>query len=243
MKKKFLGFILGLFLIFGLTNSGVAATDNWLDWYIDWDGIAGGETTQTNGHFDVDSPNAVVFNVDDSGVFDNYGLVTIASDIDGNNTLIGTYALSGTQDEYGNLSFDAGGTLTLAIANNVDDTKTGIATLTLAEGVGFYKDEFEYGAVSLKYNLSSITDGYLSWAGNDSPWVADETIAFSNTNMIPNNNTDEIQLLKDTFPEVTDAALFLASGGQVGATVPVPSAIILLGSGIIGLVGFRRKNS
>lgn len=239
MKKKILGFITGLFLIVGLTNSGIAASGNWLDWYVDWDGIAGGATAQTSGHFDVDSPNVVVFESGDSGFFYNYGLVTIFDD--GVNTLTGKYELSGTEDEDGFLSFYPGGTLELFVNDPLyDDAK---ATLSLVEGQGFYNGAIQNGFVSLTYELTSITDGYFFWANSDSPWVVGQTFFTSTTNMIPNNDEVEIAELKVEFDGVEDNDLFLASGGQVGATVPVPSAFLLLGSGIIGLIGFRRKNS
>ncbi|WP_020586577.1 hypothetical protein [Desulfobacter curvatus] len=73
--KKILGFVIGLFLIVGVANSGSAATI----WYLKM----GESTLDVNDALSFsESPNAVIATgiVDAAGIhFENYGVVTLAT--------------------------------------------------------------------------------------------------------------------------------------------------------------------
>ena len=235
MKKKILGLFAGLFLIVGLASSGAAAT-----WYVDLDGTGSESIAATaNDYLTIDSPNAVIFDANGTD-FTNYGLINVM--YTQTYDVTATYKLTGSLNGTNGLTFDTG-----LLELYVGTLK--IAELTLDSGNGFYQrngTDITNGFITLNYTLTDILeDGYLYW-GNGSPMVEGATVVISKTNMQTNTSQEDIALLKSKFDDVANASnvLYLASGGQVEANaVPVPSAFLLLGAGMIGLVGFRRKNS
>nr|WP_320016969.1 hypothetical protein [uncultured Desulfobacter sp.] len=249
--KKILGFVIGLFLIVGLTNSGYAATG----WYIEM----GGSTLGIDSFLSfAESPNAVIAGdtTEESGIettyFDNYGVVTLATI--GDYTLYGEYSLSGTITSESVLSFDtidfeAGGILTLYVDDGIYSTEdTEIAKLVLDDGEALIFPT--NGLITLNYTFDELEEGYFYWADDDSDMANDTNriLCLTTTNAKVTDYMDPTLEAYLTANDVTfdsnNGDVLLASGGQVElSAVPVPSAFLLLGSGIIGLVGFKRKNS
>nr|WP_320016972.1 PEP-CTERM sorting domain-containing protein [uncultured Desulfobacter sp.] len=246
--KKILGFVIGLFLIVGLTNSGYAATS----WYIEM----GGSTLGIDSFLSfAESPNAVIAG-DSSGSttdFDNYGVVTLATI--GDYTLYGEYILSGTVTTsstlpYDTVEFDAGGILTLYVDDGIySSADTMIAELKLVDGEALLLNDNGY--ITLNYILDVLEDGYFYVAEDDTDMatITDPIYFLTTTNAKEVDSEYMDATLSDylannsvTFD--SDADTLLASAGQVELNVvPVPSTLFLLGFGIVGLVGFRRKNS
>lgn len=251
MKKNLLSIVIGLFLIVGLCNSGFAAVAS--DWYIS----LGGSKVVANEYLSFsDSPSIVIGT---PAAFENYGVVSVAAEttttINGGNstttttTLYGEYLLTGSNAAsvipgYSIGTFTAGGDLNLYVdtdGNLTNDTL--IATLTLTSGTAWLGDDNGY--ITLCYKITALyDDNYLFWSDDSS--MEEGTILTITTNALRVYTLDDslaafLQEQGITYNPSED--ILLASGGQIRASaVPVPSALILLGTGLIGFVGFRRKN-
>jgi len=262
MKKRILGFLSALFLIAGLAQSGAAAT--YSSWILDLDGdgnTATGEQVSVTEYIDINSPNLVLATMD-TGSTTNYTFsdigVTSATDVDSSGTtddkinlfsLTGDYLFTGDGELGSGVAFNQGGQLNLKVGDTL------VATLTLIEGEGSVNEEgFPNGQLSISYDLEVLSLGYLLWEDGTSITSA-TALTTTNASEIatPSAELDKILLTaagidpndKETALEAYDFYYYLSSNGQFRLTneVPVPSALFLLGSGIIGLVGFRRKNS
>ncbi|WP_320041610.1 hypothetical protein [uncultured Desulfobacter sp.] len=256
MKKRVSGFIIGLFLIAGLTQSGYAAS-----WAFDVDGSGTSNAISVSEFFDVSSPNLVVTSLpDDAGVgdgftFSNYGLFSVTKAdsyvTDPAFSLItGEYEFSGTGTLGGAISFDLG-VLKIFVGS------IPVMTLSVESGEGnINREGYPNGTLSITYTVEDIIDGYFYWYdGTTYTPVKVGSLAMTTTNASVIENpvqdllNDLLDLTKEddgegglTEDDLSDYDLVLSSNGQFRLTaVPVPSAFFLLGCGIIGLVGFRRK--
>ncbi|WP_321418561.1 PEP-CTERM sorting domain-containing protein [uncultured Desulfobacter sp.] len=250
MKKRVSGFIIGLFLIAGLTQSGYAAS--WI-----FDTTADGDQSDALAiieWIDITSTNLVLGNADPavagSFSFNNSGTVS-AVKVDNSTTEIDElfkiwqlgayYSFTGTGDtQEGSIAFDPGGTLTLTVGS-VD-----VATLTVISGSGSIDSEaVSNGDITISYSLEVLAENYLFWEDGTAMTNA---IAYTttNANRITNETLKTALLEKQGVTQDQadsyDIVFYLSSNGQFRLEpVPVPTAFLLLGSGLIGLVGFRRK--
>lgn len=252
MKKRISGLIIGLFLIAGLTQSGYAAS-----WAFDYDGSNPVNAISISEFFDVTSPNIVITDLADDAVegtdftFKNYGIFSVTKADSyitdpSFSSLSGKYEFSGAGTLGDNISFDTG-VLELYVGSEK------IATLSVESGEGSINTEgYPNGTFSITYTIEDIVDGYFYWYDGTTYTPVEEgyTLAVTTTNA--SVITSPVQGLKDqllglaglTEADLSDYDLWLSSNGQFRLTetaVPVPSAFFLMGFGIIGLVGFRRK--
>ncbi|WP_020588078.1 PEP-CTERM sorting domain-containing protein [Desulfobacter curvatus] len=146
------------------------------------------------------------------------------------------------------LSFTPNGTLTLYA--DLDGSVEHVATLNLLSGDGLILNN--NGLITLEYEFTDLEEGYFFWADDtDMAINTNQVLCLTTTNAIKTDYMDpELQAyLTDSGATYNDADdsldELLLSAGQIQLTraVPVPSALLLLGSGLIGLVGFRRKNN
>lgn len=253
MKKRISGLIIGLFLIAGLTQSGYAA-----GWAFDYDG----DGTTSNAiriseFWDVTSPNLVVTDLADGAAngtgfnFSNYGLFTVT----GADSYITNPAFSMLSGEY---EFQGTGTLGSDITFETGVLKlflgsTQIMTLSVQSGEGAISTEgYPNGTISITYTVDALVDGYFYWDDGTTLTAveAGKTLAVTTTNAsvidspVQGLQDDLLELAGLSADDLSDYDFYLSSNGQYRLEpVPVPSAFLLLGFGIIGLVGFRRKIS
>ncbi|PIE63386.1 MAG: hypothetical protein CSA25_00470 [Desulfobacter postgatei] len=233
MKKKTLGFIAGLFLIVGVVQSAYA--DVATDWYFDFqpdDPEAG--MVEIAYYFDVATPNVVELTMDENGddfTFINNGSFAVAQ-TDGKflpfmymGLLTGVYTYNGDgQLSDGNVTFNSG-ILDLYFGGQP------IAELALTSGVGAIDQSgapVNNETFTIHYESNWLDPGYFYYS--DGTDVATRGLSgFTTTNAVVLDREGDI--------------LTLGSNGQFFLSpVPVPSALLLLGSGIFGLVGFIRRN-
>lgn len=253
MKKSISGLIIGLFMIAGFAQSGYAA-----GWAFDYDGD--GNTVNAIGiseFWDVTSPNLVVTDLaDDAAVgtdfnFSNYGIFSVTG-ADSYNTnpafsmLSGEYGFSGTGTLGSDISFETG-VLKLFVGS------TQIMTLAVQSGEGSINTEgYPNGTISITYTVDALLDGYFYWDDGTTLTAVEAGDALAVTTTNASVIASPVQGLQDellalagmTAGQLSDYDFYLSSNGQYRLEpVPVPSAFLLLGFGIIGLVGFRRKIS
>jgi hypothetical protein len=254
MKKRILGFLTGLLLIVGLTQSAYAG------WAFDYDGDGNiNNAVNVSEFFDVTSPNLVVTDLADGAVegtdftFSNYGIFSVKgidswTDSYALESLSGEYEFSGTGKLGSGITFNTG-SLSLYVGSTL------VMTLSVEDGEGSISTAgYPNGTISISYSVDYLSDDiYFYWHDggvNYTAIEAESTIALTTTNASVIDSP--VQGLQDTLldmaglseSDLNDFDFYLASNGQYRLTaVPLPSAFILLGFGIIGLVGFRRKIS
>lgn len=130
-----------------------------------------------------------------------------------------------------------------------------LATILSADENTFLWNNTDIGGESWAY-----IGGYQDKATTEDDgwnWVTGETWSYTNWSVYePNNGTSEgfLQLFTDgTWNNINNAALWKTPGDDYTATgyyveyapapVPVPTTVWLLASGLLGLVGFRRKRN
>lgn len=268
MKKRILGFLSGIFLIVVSVQSGVAAT--YSSWILDLNGDGNTETgdqVSITEFLDINSPNLVLGQMKSGSrtnyTFSNTGITSITN-VDSSGTmndkmnlfsLTADYSFNGEGELRSKITFTPGGEFTLNVSG------TPVARLTLIEGLGSVDEEGlpeSNGQLTISYDLEVINSGYLLW-DDGALMESAKVLTTTNASEIATPSTElESILLKAAFgidpldEDAKTAALsaydfyyYLSSNGQFRLIreVPVPSAFLLLGSGIIGLVGLKRKNS
>ena len=197
-------------------------------------------------YLDINSPNLVVTDLGAGQLtFSNYGTVSVTSADSWNYDpslygLTGEYEFSGYGTLGGSIVFESG-TLDMYYNSSL------IAELTLTGGTGSIDTAaLPNGQISLTYTFTSLVDGYF-FTEDEAPLILG-SIAYTTTNasLIANPNSGLSAKLLGmagmSEDELDEYDFFLSSNGQFRIDpIPVPSAFLLLGSGIIGLIGFRRK--
>ncbi len=190
-----------------------------------------------------------------TGIWNNLeGVVTGVSVAPGGDTQIDTRYLSGTIDLYLDTELDsafepggvgAGGT-GFGDDTDGDDTAIKIATLSLTDGVGHTFVDFgggnldNQGSVDLAFDFTYVLPGFwldkngvdlLSLVQNNPTWI----LGFTDMNI----DTPTFD------PGVPAGALYTAKSNQNGSgnldVVPEPASMLLLGTGLLGMVGIGRK--
>lgn len=260
MIKKLLGFLFSSLLIIGITQSAYAVTAFTNNWQFDIDGATGAAPEVILEVMDLISPNLVDittttggFSFDNDGIFYSLGHDGALFSYGNGSTLTGAYKFFGTGDpSNGTLTFD-GGTFDIFVDRAFAATSGGtkIASFDLVTGNGSIDTlNVPNGDFTIEYVASYIESGYFfTPSGTDMATLALSNVtAFTTTNASVTtllNSEIEAALIAANGGDLTSEDFFLSSGGQFRINaVPVPSALILLGSGLVGLVGIsRRKKS
>ncbi|PIE61892.1 MAG: hypothetical protein CSA29_00945 [Desulfobacterales bacterium] len=241
MRKIIFSAITALFLIAGVVQTGYAATVNEVlhNWYFDFEpNDANNGMVPIANYFDLATPNTVdlTIGMNDDFTFVNEGSFAIVQS-DGQmlpfnymGLFTGVYTLYGE----GNLVTESvsftGGTLDLYFGGQQ------FAEFNLTSGDGAIDQTgapANNNTFTIFYQSTRLDPGFMfDPYGND---LADLNFvtAFTTTNAVVLANPD---------PNNPGHDFYLGSNGQIFLTaVPVPSAILLFSCGIIGLVGFVRK--
>ncbi len=234
MNKKILSFIAGLFLSVGVVQAGYASIIQ--NWSFDFDPMnPSAGMVQINNYIDVASPNTVeiTMTTSDDFTFVNEGTFDVVQH-DGQLITPYTY-LDKVKAEY---SYNGDGSLASGSVNFTSGQldlfyeSTRIATLDVVTGHGDIDDS---GApdnnetFTIHYQSSFVAPGYF-WAPDGTDMVSTGLRGFTTTNANMLSQSGNV--------------MNLASNGQFFLVpVPVPSAILMFSCGIIGLVGFIRKNN
>ncbi len=236
MKKKVLSFFTGLLLILGVVHIGYAAIA--MDWFFDFEpGDVNAGMVVVAHYFDVATPNTVNLTIDNNGddfTFVNKGSFSIVQKdgeflpflymglVTGRYIWNGEGSLSNETVNFtdGNLELFFGGIQ--------------IAELALTSGVGAIDQSgapVNNETFTIHYESNWLTPGYFYYSdGTDMATTGIKGFTTTNAVVLPvNDGSNDFNL---------------ASNGQFFVeTVPVPSAILLFGCGILGLVGLVRKDS
>ncbi len=251
MKKKLIGLLLSIFLVVGMTSAAYSA----VIWGINENGTGSGGVVEVGTFLEITTPNVILYDSPGSASFTNYGIVNITPNptYGSFTNLFGQYEFSGMEiGGWPNAEFNPGGLMAFSAGSY------GASPFATFELLGGTSVPSQIGAtVNLNFKLKADVDpGYLFFkVGSD--WVdmhdlvnADPPelilgLTFASAVDGPADDTvKSVHGLTIDDPLLVEQGRWVASNGHFFArTVPIPSAVLLLGSGLVGLVGFRRKNS
>ena len=251
MKKKFLAGIISTFLILAISSPGLATS-------VSLNGVLSGVDSNTSkddgdGNYDyaIDRTSANTF------YWSAGSPISITGTVDVSGLTSGSYLQIGLVDkEQADLSLDTywgalmfnnsafatfyAGTSNYARLSDNNDLYSNPLYNPVGETIGVFDFKLDIasdGTMDLTLYGSSdasttYTYGHRNWWDGDPYWTGAE---------LENGSYLIAQLWIDTGDEVNSVSANFDITGASAAPVPEPATMLLLGSGLAGLAGFRRK--